>query len=910
MISQPHTPRDLLAREREVDRVRTALSATREGHGSALVIEGEAGIGKTALLRYVCGTLDDERLVRVTGLEFEATFSYAALHTLCAPLMPGLDRLPAPQQEALRVVFGLADGAAPSRFLVGLAVMGLLSDAAEERPVLCVIDDAQWLDRASAQALAFVAHRLDSERITMVFALREPDSVPELVDLPRLSVTGLPRAAARTLLASEFRAPLDERVRERILAEARGNPLALLELPRTVGPTRAAGGFGLPQAVPLSRRIEESFERRLRPLPASTRTLLLIIAIEATGDAPLVWTAADRMGVGGDALAAAEAAGLTAMDGTVRFRHPLVGSVVYRTASPAERRRVHEVLSQSMSAKEDEDRRVWHRAQSAVRPDEDIAAELERLASRAGARGGAPAAAAFLEWAAGLTPDAGTRAWRALGAARAAHGAGDYPKAERLAVEAQAGPADESRDAQADLVRAQVAFAQRRLRDAPRLLLNVARRVAPFDAGLARQSLVDALATGALLGRHSDEMREALAAARQAPRRSGPPTTIDIILEGLLALLDDGARDAVPPLRRALADARDPVWLQRPALASLIAVELWEDEAYVELTRTQVREVRKAGALGSLSVGLAMSAAVAAQAGDYAEATALIAEEEALAEVLGASALPYPRLHLESVRGRASAEPFLSGTLREALERDDGQAIAMAQWALSVLHNGLANYQSALESARAAVRRDEPAITGLALIELVEAAVRCGETAEAADALAALRRRTGLAVTDWARGVEAYCTALTLGDDEQAEHRFRQAVDLLNDCRVVLHPTRARLVFGQWLRRAGRRREAREYLREALETFSAMGAEAYAALAARELSATGEHARRGTTDPVDQLTERELHIARLVATGATSKEIGVRLFLSPRTVDAHLRSIFRKLGITSRRQLRGWKGIG
>ncbi|MER6345280.1 ATP-binding protein [Streptomyces sp. NPDC001595] len=910
MISQPHGSQGLLARERELERVRTVLAEARQGNGSALVLHGDPGIGKTALLRHVCAPSDGEHILRATGFEFEAAFGHAALHTLCAPLMPGLERLPEPQREALEVVFGLAKGAVPDRFLVGLAVMGLLSDAALERPVLCVVDDAQWLDRASAQTLGFVAHRLESERIAMVFALREPDSVPELVGLPRLPLAGLPREAARTLLAAEFRAPLDERIRERILSEAQGNPLALLQLPRMVGPSRAAGGFGLPQAVPLSRRIEESFEGRLGALPEATRTLLLIIAIEATGDSTLVWAAADRCGVGAEALAPAEAAGLTASDGTARFHHPLVGSVVHRMASPAQRRRVHEILSRAIPPGMDEDRRAWHRAQSVVRPDEGIAAELERLASRAGARGGAAAAAAFLDRAAILTPDAGTRARRTLDAARAAHGAGDYAKAERLAAEAQAGPPDESRDAQADLVRAQVAFAQRRIRDAPRLLLNVARRVAPLAAGLAGQCLVDALATGALIDRHSEEMREAIEGARQAYPPSQPSGTIDLLLEGLPALFQGDTHKAVPPLRKALADVGDPVWLQRPALASLVAVELWEDEAYVALTRAQVREARRTGALGSLCVGLAMSAAVAAQAGESREAVSLIAEEEALAEVIGATPLPYPRLHLESVRGRASAETFLNRTLRGAVERDDGQATATAHWALAVLHNGLANYPAALESARAAAGRDEPAITGLALIELVEAAVRCGEHQEATEALGRLLQRTGPAVTDWARGVEAHCTALVLGDDERAESHFEEAISRLEGCRVVLHPARARLVFGQWLRRAGRRREAREHLRAALETFSAMGAEAFAALASRELRATGEHARRGANDASEQLTERELHIARLVATGGTSREIGIRLFLSPRTVDAHLRSIFRKLDITSRRQLRDRKGIG
>ncbi|MFJ4648252.1 AAA family ATPase [Streptomyces bobili] len=909
MISHPHSPQGLVARERELVRIGDLLTEAGAGRGGTLVVAGEPGIGKTALLRQSADDAGDVRVLRAIGLEFETAFGYAALHTLCAPLLAGLEHLPAPQRDALRVVFGLAQGEAPNRFLVGLAVLGLLSEAAQERPLLCVVDDAQWLDRASAQALAFVAHRLDRERIALVLAVREPDSVPELADLPRLPLTGLPHEAARTLLVSEFRAPLDDQVRERILAEAQGNPLALLELPRTVGPSRAAGGFGLPQAMPLSRRIEESFERRLRPLPPSTSTLLLVMAIEATGDSARVWAAADRLGADGDALAAAEAAGLATTDGALRFRHPLVGSVVYRLASPAERRRVHAVLAQVTQTGADEDRRVWHRAQSVVRPDEEVAGELERLASRAGARGGAAAAAAFLERAAALTPDAGTRAWRALSAARAAYAAGDYDTAERLAADAQTGPEEVLRDAQADLVRCQVAFAQRRLRDVPRLLLAVARRVAPFDAGLARECLVDALATGALIGRHSAEMHAALEAARQAPPAPGPARTVDRVLDGLVALFAGDMSEAVPLLRKVLADVHDPVWLQRPALASLIAVDLWEDEAYVELAQAQVEQARHTGALGSLAVGLAMLAAAAAQTGDFARAKALITEEEALAAVTGASALPYPRLHLESVRGRASAEPFLSRTLREAVERDDGQATAAAHWALAVLHNGLADYPAALEHARAAGRRDEPAIAGLALIELVEAAVRCGEPAEAAEALAALTLRTGPAVTDWARGVEAYCQALTAGDDACAEHRFLEAVQRLRGCRVVLHPARAHLVFGQWLRRAGRRREAREQLRAALEMFSSTGAEAFAALAVQELRATGEHTRWPAQDSAQQLTGRELDIARLVATGATSKEIGVRLFLSPRTVDAHLRSIFRKLGITSRRQLRNWKGI-
>ncbi|MEA2129926.1 MAG: hypothetical protein QOJ85_2817, partial [Solirubrobacteraceae bacterium] len=518
------------------------LAAARAGQSSVVVLRGEAGVGKTALLEFAGERASGFRVARAAGVESEMELAFAGLQQLCAPMLARLDHLPRPQRDALRLAFALSEGAPPARFLVALAVLSLLSDVAEERPLVCLVDDVQWLDRASAQALAFVARRLLAESIALVFAVRASSEEQELLGLPELTVDGLRNGDARALLASVIRGPLDERVRDRIVAEARGNPLALLELPRALTPAELAGGFARPGALPLSGPIEYSFRRRLAALPAKTQRLLLLAAAEPVGDSVLVWRAADRLGIGVEAVDAAETAGLCEFGARVRFRHPLVRSAVYRAASPEDRRVMHRALAEATDADIDPDRRAWHRAQAAPGPDEDVAADLERSAGRAQARGGLAAAAAFLEQAAALTPGSARRAERALAAAQAKHQAGAPDAALGLLAAAQAGPLDELQRARVDLLRGQIAFAVNRGRDAPPLLLAAAKRLEPLDVGLARETYLDALWAAMFVGNLADGggLPEVARAARGAPPASQPARAADLLLDGLALLNTDG----------------------------------------------------------------------------------------------------------------------------------------------------------------------------------------------------------------------------------------------------------------------------------------------------------------------------------------------------------------------------------
>ena len=497
----------------------------RAGRSGALVVRGEPGVGKTALLEYVLERASGCRVARASGVQSEMELVFAGLHQLCAPMLDRLERLPGPQRDALGTAFGLARGVAPDRFLVGLAVLSLLSEVAEERPLVCLVDDAQWLDRASAQALAFVARRLLAESVALVFAARAPGEERELRGLPELMVEGLGESDARALLGSVLPGPLDERVRDRIVAETRGNPLALLELPRGLTPAELAGGFGLPDAPALSGRIEESFRRQLAALPAATRRLLLVAAAEPVGEPVLLWHAAEQLGVGVEAAGPAAEAGLCEFGARVRFRHPLVRSAVYRAASPEDQRSAHGALAEATDPELDPDRRAWHHAQAAPGPDEEVAAELERSAGRAQARGGLAAAAAFLEQAALLTPGSARRTERALAAAQAKHQAGAPDAALELLATAEAGPLDELQRARVDLLRAQIAFAVRRGSDAPPLLLKAAKRLEPLDLTLARETYLEALSAAIFAGRLATGggVLEAAEAARAAPPAPGPP---------------------------------------------------------------------------------------------------------------------------------------------------------------------------------------------------------------------------------------------------------------------------------------------------------------------------------------------------------------------------------------------------
>jgi DNA-binding CsgD family transcriptional regulator len=886
------------------------LEAARGGHSGVVVVRGEGGIGKTALLGYAAERAEGCRVLQVVGVESEMELPFAGLHQLCVPLLAGLDRLPPPQRDALGTAFGLTSGARPDRFLVGLAVLSLLADGAEERPLLCLIDDAQWLDQSSLQVLAFVARRLEAESIVLVFAMRESGELDPLAGLPELQLEGLTDAQARELLASVVGGPLDERVGERIIAETHGNPLALLELPHG-SPADLAGGFALAAALPLPGRIEESFRQRVERLPAESQRLLLVGAAEPIGDPTLLWRAAARLDLGPEAVGPAEAAGLLTLGARVIFRHPLLRSAIYRAASPEERRSAHQALAAATDPELDPDRRAWHRAQAAIAPDENVAAELEHSADRAQARGGLPAAAAFLEQAARLTPDPAHRAGRELNAAQIKYEAGAPTVALKLLAAAEDdGPLDKLQRARLERLRAQLAFASRRGSDAPPLLLAAAKRLEPLDAGLARETFLEALAASIFAGRLGGGrgVVEVAEAARGAPPAPQPARPIDLLLDGLASRFTDGYAAGVLPLRQALEavsrdeghDEDDIHWLW---LACRIAPDLWEDETWHELATRQLRVARDAGALSVLPLAATYRAGAHVHAGEFAAAAALIEEADAITEATGNAPLGYTSVVLAAWRGReAEALELIDASREDAAGRGEGRAITLAEYATAVLYNGLANYEVALAAARRASEHDDLGLFAWALIELVEAATRNREPTLAADALERLAERTRLAGTDWALGVEARSRAL-LSEGQGAEDLYVEATERLGRCRIRVHLARAHLLYGEWLRRENRRVDARESLRTAHDLFSTMGAEAFAERAARELLATGEKARKRTADTRGQLTAQETQIAELAREGHSNPEIGAQLFISPRTVEYHLHKVFTKLDISSRNEL-------
>ena len=897
----------LHGRRVEREALERLLEAVRGGQSRVLAVCGEAGVGKTALVEFAIGSASGFRVLRAVGVESEMELAFAAVQQLCAPLLDRLDRLPAPQRDALGVAFGLRAGDAPDRFLVGLAVLSLLSEAAEEQPLLCVVDDGHWLDRASAQALVFVARRLLAESVALVLVTREPSE--ELTGLPKLVVEGLRNGDARALLGSAVRVPLDERVRERLLAETRGNPLALLELPRGLTPAELAGGFALPDAPALSGRIEQSFRRRLEALPPATQRLLLVAAAEPVGDPVLVWRAAKRLGIGVSASEAAESDGLLKIGARVSFRHPLVRSAVYRAASQDERRAVHRALGEATDPAFDPDRRAWHLAQAATGPDENVASELERSAGRAQSRGGLAAAAAFLERAAALTPEAARRAERALAAAQAKYDAGALDAALGLVAIAESETLDELQRAQLDVLRARISFAASRGSDAPPLLLKAAKRLEPLDAALARETYLDALYAAVVVHRLATdgglvEVSEAVRAARPS---SPLPRAPDLLLDGWALLIAEGYPTAAPTLKRALSAFRSESISQNEEirwlwLACHTAYELWDDETWHAFSVLLVELARDAGALTSLPSALDSLAAMELFAGNFATAASLIEEGKAISEVTGSDPIPYGPVLLAACQGRrATASELIEASIKEVVSRGEGMGLIVIQWASALLYNGLGRYNDALEAAQQA--SGHPHDPTRALPELIEAAVRMGMPGPAADALERLSETTRASGADWGLGVEA-CSRALLSEDETAEALYREAIERLRRTRVRVALARAHLLYGEWLRRERRRLDAREQLRTAHELFTEFGMEAFAERARVELEATGEHARKRTVETLDDLTPQEAQISRLAADGATNQEIAAQLFISPSTVDYHLRKAFRKLGVKSRHQLK------
>ncbi|GAB3376611.1 AAA family ATPase [Amycolatopsis echigonensis] len=875
------TTSSLLGRHDEIERLLALVRAAERGVGGVLVLRGEPGIGKSALLDQVEQAADRFQRIRASGSEFEGELPFAALHQLCVPVLTHLDSLATPYRDSLLVAFGLAEGA-PDPFRVGLAALELLASAAAERPLLCLIDDAHWLDAASARALTFLARRIAAEPIAMLFAARDQEPVPGLDELPGLAIRGLSDAHARDLLAREKTGTLDERVRDRLLAEARGNPLALIELPK-------AGGFALPTPSPVASRIERSFLSRMADLPPDARELLVLASADPTGDPALLWAAARRLNLDVSAAsAAAEASGLIQFDTRARFCHPLARSAAYRAAEPPQRRAAHRALADSTDPDTAEDRRAWHRAQATAGPDEEVAAELETSASRAQARGGVAAAAAFLERAAALSLGHGKKVERTLAAAQATLAAGRAEAAAGLLTSIDTSTLAIPQRASAELLRGQIAFVQGAdgaVRGAE-IILRAAQQLPATDRERSREFLVAALEMGLVVGRAAGVLDRVLAAAPAA----GPPD----LLTALVRLTAEGHRAGIPAIRQALAGDD---WTRTPALATVLAGELWDLDLHRTIVDWLTRTGQTTGSPMTVRLGLSQAALSAVFAGNFGQAMAAIAEEEAIADALGDPPQLYPRMHLAAIRGRRQ-EVF--DLFAEATSRQTGQLTANAHWAMAVLHNGLGDYPAALESATHAVASGDLFLTGIALPEQIEAAVRCGEDAVARSALDALAERAEPAGTDFALGVAAGARAMV----NDAEDDYVAALSYLADSPLSVQTARAHLRYGEWLRRAGRRRDARAQLRAAHEQLSNIGLEAFARRAADELRATGEVARSRSAHTYDRLTMQEMHIAREVAAGATSKEVATRLFLSPRTVDAHLRNIFRKLGITSRRQLR------
>jgi DNA-binding CsgD family transcriptional regulator len=902
----------LVGRRSEQRTLGELLDRARGGGSGVLVLRGEAGIGKTALLRDVRGKASDLRVIALSGAESEIELAHAGVQQLCASLLGHIDRLPDPQKNALRVALGLRDGAEPSQLLVGLAVLSLLSDAGAERPTVCLIDDAQWVDRASLQALAFAARRLAADPVVMLFAVRGFHADPTLAALPELHLDGLANTDAHALLSTMMPARLDDIVRDNIVAEAAGNPLALLELNRALPPARLAGGYGL-AAAELTARIEQTYNERLRDLPPQTRTLLLLAAAEPTGEPAWLWAAAARLDIGLDAGVPAEQSGMATVGTRLRFRHPLVRSAVYRGASPLDRRQAHTVLAEVISGPIADEHRAWHLAHAADAPDEEIAAELVRSADRARRRGGSAAAAAFLAYAVELTPDPVRRAERALVAALSKLDAGDPEAATRL-LAAVAAADDELLGARADLIRAKIAFAAERGRDAPPMLLAAAERLQQVDAALARDAYLEAMVAAMIVGRlYTNEAGSAAgiaAAAQRATPQSGPATAAGLFLDGLVVRLTESHAAAAPLLRRAIGQylEEDAAGIADPRLHDItlrVLLDLFDQDTYSSLNARQLELLRAAGELTVLPAALTTYAGVCVTAGDFAQAADLLEQSDAISTATGAPPHRSIRTYLAACRGQLQLGKHLaSATIRDATARGEGSEVTVVLFSVAILHNGLGQYDEAFTACTSALEYDDVGMYGHLLTEMVEAAARSGKQSAAEAAAAELVERADATATATALGYSARAKAL-LSTGPDAEREYRSAIAELERSPLKVMAARTHLVFGEWLRRENRRTESRKELRIAYEMFTEMGADGFADRTRRELEAAGESLRpqRRVRSP-ETLTTQESYIARLAGDGYTNSEIASHLFISPRTVEWHLSKIFAKLGVSSRRELR------
>jgi DNA-binding CsgD family transcriptional regulator len=895
-------------RSHERDTLDRLVVEIRQGRSAALVIRGEAGIGKTALLRYCAAQATGCQVAEIAGFESELELPFAALHQLCAPMLEVRGALPQPQALALDIAFGTTAGTAPDRFLVGLAVLTLLAEVASNKPLVCLIDDAQWLDEASRHALQFVGRRLLAESVLLIFAVRAVGPRRLFPDLRDLTLSGLADEDARALIDDIVSGPIDAQVRNRIVAETGGNPLGLLELPRGMTQAELRGGFRDPTPSEVTDHIEEHYRHRVSVLPAETRQLMLVAAADPTADASLVLRAARALGIGLDAATAAAEAGLLEVGSDVRFRHPLVRSASYALATPDDRSAAHLALAAATDPERDPERRVWHRAAAATGYDEEIASELEQAAATVQGRAGLVAAAAFFDRAAALSPDPRSRTDRALAAVEAHLQAGAFDEARGLLAEARWSADGDLQQARVEQLNGQVEAAAGPGRDAPARLLHSARQLESLDAPRARETYLQAWWAALLAGQFAPpgQLLEISRAARLLPQPADP-TPCDLLLEGLATLITEGRPPALAVLRKVIGlfvsdRVSDDDWIQWGRSAATAAAAIWDFESWIELSTRQVDRARASGALTSLVISLNFHANMLAYCGNLEEAAAAVAEQEAAREATGIRIVSYGARLVAAHQGHlAERSPQVVAIEDELMKGSDGYALQVASLATALLNNGRGQYSEAIAAAQ-----DLPAdftfLGTLAFPEVIEASVRGGRLDVAHEAFQRLSA-TIVADSDWAAGIDARGRAL-MSEGEQAEHWYLESIACL--ARTPLRPDlfRSRLLYGEWLRRQNRRVDSREQLRAAYEAFLEMGTVAFAERARRELVATGEKVRKRAEDTRNDLTAQEQHIARLARDGRTNSEIATELFISVRTVEWHLRKVYIKLGVTSRKELK------